>query len=56
MSRPYHGRYGGRRLWRVADRLAATLDAGHDVYCYFNNDYHGHAVADARWLAGRLAA
>jgi hypothetical protein len=26
------------------------------VYCYFNNDYHGHAVADAHWMAGRLAA
>jgi uncharacterized protein YecE (DUF72 family) len=24
------------------------------VYAYFNNDYDGHAVADALWLAKRL--
>lgn len=53
-TRPYWGRYGGRRLWRVADRLGAWLDDGHDVYAYFNNDHLGHAVADARWLRDRL--
>ena len=52
--RPYHGRYGGRRLWRVADRLAEWLEDG-DVYAYFNNDFDGHAVADATWLRDRLA-
>ena len=35
---------------------AAWLDEGTDVYAYFNNDYDGHAVADARWLRNRLAA
>ncbi len=54
LERAYHGRYGGRRLWRVADRLAEWLDGG-DVYAYFNNDYEGHAVADATWLRDRLA-
>ncbi|CAN5822162.1 DUF72 domain-containing protein [soil metagenome] len=53
-DRPYEGRYTGRRLWRVADRLGAWQDEGCDVHAYFNNDYHGHAVQDARWLAGRL--
>jgi uncharacterized protein YecE (DUF72 family) len=52
----YLGRYTGRRLWRAADRLAAWLDDGVDVYAYFNNDYEAHAVADARWLRARLAA
>jgi uncharacterized protein YecE (DUF72 family) len=52
--RPYWGRYGGRRLWRMADKLTEVLEQGGDVYCYFNNDYEGHAVADARWLAERL--
>ena len=33
---------------------SAWLDEGTDVYAYFNNDYDGHAVADATWLAGRL--
>jgi uncharacterized protein YecE (DUF72 family) len=52
----YVGRYGGRRLWRVADRLRGWLADGVDVYAYFNNDYHGHAVTDAQWLRGRLLA
>jgi uncharacterized protein YecE (DUF72 family) len=53
--RKYWGRYGGRRLWRPARRMATWLDEGADVYAYFNNDWDGHAVADARWLAARLA-
>jgi uncharacterized protein YecE (DUF72 family) len=52
----YWGAYTGRRLWRVADRLQRWLDDGIDVYAYFNNDYHGHAVTDATWLRDRLAA
>ena len=55
LSVKYFGRYGGRRLWRTADRLAGWLDDGCDVYAYFNNDWHGHAVADAAWLRDRLA-
>jgi uncharacterized protein YecE (DUF72 family) len=53
-EQPYRGRYGGRRLWRIADRLTEVLEDGGDAYCYFNNDYEGHAVADAAWLAARL--
>jgi uncharacterized protein YecE (DUF72 family) len=56
VARPYHDRYTGRRLWRVAERLGGWLDEGSDVYAYFNNDWHGAAVADARWLADRLGA
>jgi uncharacterized protein YecE (DUF72 family) len=47
---PYQHAYGARRLRPWAERLAAELDRGHDVYCYFNNDYSGHAVTDAQWL------
>ena len=36
--------------------MAADLEAGHDVYAYFNNDWYGHAVTDATWLRNRLAA
>lgn len=50
----YDGLYGGRRLWRVADRIEALVDRGVDIYAYFNNDWHGHAVTDARWLRQRL--
>lgn len=54
VNRKYQGRYSGRRLWRVADRLQGWLDGGCDVYAYFNNDWDANAVADARWLHDRL--
>jgi len=53
-ARPYVGRYGGRRLAAPARRIAAWLDEGADVYAYFNNDFDGAAVDDARWLRRRL--
>jgi len=34
--------------------MSEVLEQGGDVYCYFNNDYEGHAVVDATWLAARL--
>ena len=55
LTEKYVGRYGGRRLWRTADRLAGWLDEGTDVYAYFNNDFDGHAWHDAAWLADRLS-
>ena len=54
LDRPYHGRYTGRRLWRQAERLGGWLDEGCDVWAYFNNDWQGAAVDDARWLVERL--
>jgi uncharacterized protein YecE (DUF72 family) len=54
LERKYHGRYTGRRLWRVADRVQPWLDEGADVYAYFNNDFEGHAVVDAAWLGAHL--
>ena len=50
----YHGRYTTKRLEPCAQRLAAWMDEGRDVYAYFNNDWHGHAVTDATWLRDRL--
>ncbi len=55
LDAPYHGRYTGRRLWRIADRVQAWLDEGTDVWGFFNNDFEGHAVADATWLRDRLS-
>jgi uncharacterized protein YecE (DUF72 family) len=52
----YRGRYGPRRLAPVAERLAGWLDDGTDVFAYFNNDYDGHAMTDAKWLRSQLAA
>jgi uncharacterized protein YecE (DUF72 family) len=54
-ERPYHGRYGGRRLWRPARQLATWLEQGCDVFAYFNNDIDANAVVDAAWLRDRLA-
>jgi uncharacterized protein YecE (DUF72 family) len=51
----YQGRYGGRRLWRWAERCARWLGEGLDVHAFFNNDWHGNAVADARWLREAIA-
>jgi uncharacterized protein YecE (DUF72 family) len=53
-SAPYRGLYGKRRLAPIAARLRRELDCGHDVYGYFNNDYEGFAVADARTLRDAL--
>jgi uncharacterized protein YecE (DUF72 family) len=55
-TQKYVGRYGGRRLWRAADRLAGWADDGVDVYAYFNNDFGGAAVDDATWLRARIGA
>ena len=55
LDEPYHGRYTGRRLWRVADRLESWLDEGTDVWAFFNNDFEGHAVTDATYLRDRLS-
>jgi uncharacterized protein YecE (DUF72 family) len=54
-TRKYWGRYTGRLLRHPARRLAEWLDGGCDVYAYFNNDYEGNAVLDARWLRKRLS-
>jgi uncharacterized protein YecE (DUF72 family) len=54
LEQKYVGRYGGRRLWRPANRMRAWLDDGCDVYAYFNNDWYGHAVTDALWLRAAL--
>ena len=49
----YVGRYGGRRLWRPAERIAKWVEDGTDAYVYFNNDFGGAAVADAIWFRNR---
>jgi uncharacterized protein YecE (DUF72 family) len=56
LEEAYRGRYGPRRLEPDAARLRTWLDEGCDVYAYFNNDYDGHAVADAEWLRTALGA
>jgi uncharacterized protein YecE (DUF72 family) len=50
LEHAYEGAYGGHRLAPRAKRIRSLLDDGNDVYCYFNNDSNGHAVADATYL------
>jgi uncharacterized protein YecE (DUF72 family) len=54
LNQPYYGSYGTDRLERWAAQLGSVLDAGHDVYGYFNNDWFGHAVTDAQYLRDAL--
>lgn len=44
------GNYTARFLKEEAARIRDALQAGHDVYAYFNNDPHGHAVRNAMEL------
>lgn len=50
----YQGRYPDEALDTWAKRIDAWLAAGHDVYCYFDNDQLGYASADAVRLRDRL--
>ena len=56
LNRPYHGAYGAARLRKWAERLEPLAADGSDVYAYFNNDWYGHAVDDARVLRDLLAS
>jgi uncharacterized protein YecE (DUF72 family) len=49
-----HGAYTAARLRPVARRIEAWMAEGLDVYAYFNNDPHGHAVRDALRLRKML--
>ena len=46
-SKAYSGNYSEKALQKAARAIAAKAAAGHDVYAYFNNDLHGHAIANA---------
>lgn len=55
LTRPYHDRYPAAQLDRWAQRLAILDGDGVDSYAYFNNDWHGAAVADAQALRATVA-
>ena len=54
--RRYTGRYPLPTLTDAAQRIRSQLDAGRDVFAYFDNDGGGAAVRDARWLQLQLAS
>jgi uncharacterized protein YecE (DUF72 family) len=46
----YWGRYSDEGLLSWTDWLVEQARQGRSVWCYFNNDIHGHAIEDARTL------
>jgi uncharacterized protein YecE (DUF72 family) len=46
----YWGRYPDDRLLAWTDWIVEQASGGRDVWCYFNNDIHGHAIDDALTL------
>ena len=50
----YAGSYSDADLDWWAARIREWRDASLDVYAYFNNDGHGHAVRNAEGLAARV--
>jgi uncharacterized protein YecE (DUF72 family) len=46
----YWGRYSDERLLEWSDWIIEQSLQGRSVWCYFNNDIHGHAIHDARTL------
>ncbi len=48
--RLYVSKYSDAELARWAGEITAWAGAGQEVFVYFNNDAHGHAVEDARQL------
>jgi uncharacterized protein YecE (DUF72 family) len=52
----YAGSYSDADLGWWADRIREWDRGGRDVFAYFNNDGHGHAVRNAATLRGMLGA
>ena len=53
-GRDVSGCYSGTELQRWADRVEEWTGRGLDVYLYFNNDWNGFAVMNARQLLENL--
>jgi uncharacterized protein YecE (DUF72 family) len=51
----FASRYSARALASLARQLRRYLEEGVDVYVYFNNTMHGHAVDNVRMLEALLA-
>jgi uncharacterized protein YecE (DUF72 family) len=51
----YWGRYSDEGLLSWTDWIVDQSRLGRTVWCYFNNDVHGHAIHDALTLKGMVA-
>jgi uncharacterized protein YecE (DUF72 family) len=54
-SRGRNGNYSERELEEWKRRIASWRSRA-EVFAYFNNDWSGYAVENARWLSRRLSA
>jgi uncharacterized protein YecE (DUF72 family) len=50
----YWGRYSDEALLEWTDWIMEQSRSGRSVWCYFNNDIHGHAIEDARALKSMI--
>jgi len=50
----YHGLYTEEQLAHWARRIETWRKEKRDIFVYFNNDYEGHAITNARQLRGLL--
>jgi uncharacterized protein YecE (DUF72 family) len=50
----YHGRYSDEALLSWSNWCIEQARLGRSVWCYFNNDIHGHAIDDARTLRSMI--
>jgi uncharacterized protein YecE (DUF72 family) len=51
----YWGRYSDETLLGWTDWIVAEARGGRDVWCYFNNDIHAHAIDDALTLRAMVS-
>jgi uncharacterized protein YecE (DUF72 family) len=51
----YWGRYSDEGLLSWTDWVVEQTRSGRSVWCYFNNDIHGHAIEDARTLKSMVS-
>jgi uncharacterized protein YecE (DUF72 family) len=51
----YWGRYSDEALAGWTDWIVGEARGGRDVWCYFNNDIHGHAIEDALTLRAMVS-
>lgn len=51
----YWGRYPDEKLLGAADWMAGQARTGREVWAYFNNDIHAHAIDDALTLRAMVA-
>jgi uncharacterized protein YecE (DUF72 family) len=53
-ERLFSSKYSIEEIGSLSDKIMEWKSKGLDVYTYFNNDYHGYAIENARELIGLI--